>query len=176
MARIVALFSTCALLLVLASAEPLRHETKKLMQPTLTKPYVYRPENFVDINGTNYYFASEGVLSDWFSNEDFCRAAGMTMSGMETQEEWDNVVNYMNTNGLSYWYWTSGTWTVNTTWTWTDSGMTFDSSDSRWGIGEPGSRDRQGASIYVANRVMWGEDFTIANHAMCEGTPAFKLD
>ncbi|KAF4524573.1 hypothetical protein B566_EDAN015523 [Ephemera danica] len=71
------------------------------MQPLLKKPYVYRPERFVDINGTNYYFASEEVLSDWYGNADFCRAAGMTMTGFETQEEWDSVLNHMNANVIN---------------------------------------------------------------------------
>jgi len=89
-------------------------ENKKqpaLLSPPVPEKCTSRPKHF-QRDGHNYFFSKfeegfEEMKGDWLEGRNFCREYCMDLVSLETQEENDFFIDYLERNDLDY-IWTSG--------------------------------------------------------------------
>ncbi|KAF4524956.1 hypothetical protein B566_EDAN013906 [Ephemera danica] len=107
------------------------------------------PKDIVLIEGRRYYFGStlEVTVPEALS---VCQEINMTLSGLETLEEFTAVTNYMQTNlNLGLLWWTSGC-RQSTSWIWSNTGQSFTYFKWDTAYGDPTITDvRTQGCLYV---------------------------
>ncbi|KAF4520574.1 hypothetical protein B566_EDAN011127, partial [Ephemera danica] len=102
-----------------------------VLQVITLKSFDMEPRDIVDIGGRRYYFSRVMVTPP--EATDLCSEFEMTLAGLETMEESDNVTDYItNTLGTTdNKYWTSGV-RVYRRYMWGNSGLMF--SYDNWAV------------------------------------------
>jgi hypothetical protein len=74
-------------------------------------------------------------------------------------------------SGRQNWWWTNAHNTGGNTWEWGTSGVTFDDTDLRWALNEPGTGDhsQERVSVQVSQQPsLFADDMSFINNVMCE--------
>ncbi|KAF4524787.1 hypothetical protein B566_EDAN010160 [Ephemera danica] len=123
------------------------------------------PKDIAVIDGRLYYFSSIAVtVSEAIT---VCRELNMTLAGLETQQEFDAVNNYITSNlATTAHFLTSGTLQLNM-WVWSNVGKPF--SYFNWATLEPDGRDDE-LSLCVGEGSMWDCFVTSSWRFVCEET------
>ncbi|KAF4524729.1 hypothetical protein B566_EDAN014434 [Ephemera danica] len=129
---------------------------------------VPRPKGSVTINGRDYYFSERGENTHVRNGTLFCNSMGMKLVTFETSTELQDVTDFLNINGMTDVWWTSGKEYFDDGWIWTSTGDLFYNNDASWSAGHPVAGECRCVTITAVTVGLISDECQKSHSLICE--------